>query len=348
MIQSAQVFTPRPSKDPRENLKILQSPIKTSIFGVGSTLDANGRERSTSPNKPRSVSPLKFGVGPDDNSSDEDIDDNDEGQGQNSTEGDDTAEEEHIVLVHTNHPRVVEEDRDLVILEDVPLHLVLPSPSVYTAGSPSKPARAGPPATPTPMLAQPVPHLVQPQPPRTPPRRKSLGGTALHRAVLIRSAQRAVWRAEKEREEEEEEMEVLDAVVAPGGKRNDKDLDMDEDDSSEDGEEEEYEQEDVEMRGVSDNSDSLGMDTDSGEEKDDQEDEQNEKDEEKPLWKKGLERIIPWPFGAKKEVRFIKTIFSRQLSEANQCVSTGWRGRGQNRGRPTRCQCRQGKTRGGR
>ncbi|PPQ85553.1 hypothetical protein CVT25_006723 [Psilocybe cyanescens] len=322
MIQSAQVFTPRPSKDPRENLKILQSPIKTSIFGVGSAADASARDRSTSPHKPRAVSPLKFGVGPDDESSDEDMDEGE--HHQNSTDCDDTAEgeeEEHIVLAHTNHPRVVEEDRDLVILEDVPLHLVLPSPSVYAAGTPSKPsagqrggdAGGGPPGTPTPMLAQPQPQsqLVQPQPPRTPPRRKSLGGTALHRAVLIRSAQRAVWRAEKEREEEEEEMEVLDAVVALGGKRSvqgeDDDLEMGEDEDESESEEDdndeerEQEQEDVEMRSVSDDSDSLGMENDTDEERDEKDEERNEKDERKPLWKKSLERIIPWPFGAKKE-----------------------------------------------
>jgi hypothetical protein len=65
-----------------------------------------------------------------------------------------------------------------------------------------------------------------------------LGGTALHRAVLIRSAQRAVWKAERERmeeeEEREEEMEVLDSVV-------------DEQVFNEDDEDE-----DVEMRSVSD------------------------------------------------------------------------------------------------
>ncbi|KAF8961373.1 hypothetical protein BDZ97DRAFT_1664243, partial [Flammula alnicola] len=37
MIHSAQVFSPRPSKDPRENLRILQSPLK-GIFGSRSPM----------------------------------------------------------------------------------------------------------------------------------------------------------------------------------------------------------------------------------------------------------------------------------------------------------------------
>ena len=133
MIHSAQVFTPQPSKDPRENLRILQSPLKNSF-----------------------KSPVKATL----------------------------QEEDEIILVQGSHPRVVEDERDLVILEDVAL--AAPSPSKLPANL---------------------------EPPRTPPRRRSLGGNALHRAVLIRSAQRAILKAEKEREEEEEEMEVL-AVVS--------------------------------------------------------------------------------------------------------------------------------------
>ena len=136
MIHSAQVFSPQPSKDPRENLRILQSPLKNSF-----------------------KSPVKATL----------------------------QEEDDIILVQGNHPRVVQDERDLVILEDI----AIPSPP-----SPSKlPANL--------------------EPPRTPPRRRSLGGNTLHRAVLIRSAQRAVLKAEKEREEEEEEMEVFGAVVSP-------------------------------------------------------------------------------------------------------------------------------------
>ena len=45
------------------------------------------------------------------------------------------------------------------------------------------------------------------EPPRTPPRRRSLDGNTFHHAVL-RSAPRAVLRAEKEQEEGGEELEV--------------------------------------------------------------------------------------------------------------------------------------------
>ena len=138
MIHSAQVFSPQPSKDPRENLRILQSPLKNSF-----------------------KSPVKASL----------------------------QEEDDIILVQGSHPRVVQDERDLVILEDVALAASPPSPSTLPANLDL---------------------------PRTPPRRRSLGGNTLHRAVLIRSAQRAVLKAEKEREEEEEEMEVLGAVVSDG------------------------------------------------------------------------------------------------------------------------------------
>ncbi|KAF8879811.1 hypothetical protein BD779DRAFT_1676198 [Infundibulicybe gibba] len=67
MIHTAEVFSPRPSRDPRENLRVLQSPLK--------------------PRAPQG------------------------GYGASDTKP--------IILVDGNHPRVVEEDRDLVILEDV-------------------------------------------------------------------------------------------------------------------------------------------------------------------------------------------------------------------------------------
>ena len=99
-------------------------------------------------------------------------------------------EEEEIVLVQTNHPRVVEEEKDLVILEDVPVRLLSPIKTTLQQ---------------FPMIQ------AQHQPPCT-PRRRSFGGTA----VLIRSAQRAVMKAEKEMEEEQEELEVLGTVVGTG------------------------------------------------------------------------------------------------------------------------------------
>ena len=299
MIQSAQVFSPRPSHDPRENLRVLQTPIKATIFGGGGAATASERSRSQSPTKPRAVSPLKFGIrAPSESDSDEEEDDFDEGQDENKNargrQGySDGGDEDHIVLVHTNHPRVVEEERDLVILEDVPLHLILPSPSVYS----SSPVRGG---SQQPGLAQP-----QPQQPTTPPRRRSIGGNALHRAVLIRSAQRAVWKAEKEREEQEEEMEVLEAVVDPAEAGDVSDEDEDEDFEDDDfvrgrplapsHEEPAQELEDVEMRSASDEDEQ-----DSTEEED--EEEQRKAQQQKPLWRKSIERIIPWGFGGKKEV----------------------------------------------
>lgn len=335
MIQSAQVFSPRPSHDPRENLRILQSPIRTSIFGggaIGGLGDTNGpRSRSQSPTKPRSVSPLKFGIRPPSDTEDEDEDNNGEDEEQEEEHDENergragyfdevlqTEEEDHIVLVHTNHPRVVEEERDLVILEDVPLHLVLPSPSVYSSGSPVRPgAQRHGLAQPQPQqyFAQPQPQAYSQQPPSTPSRRRSVGGNALHRAVLIRSAQRAVWKAEKEREEEEEreeEMEVLGVVVDPV-----------EGDVNEDEEEEEEEHvfrgrglrpqqenhghrqelEDVEMRSVSDEEE---QEEEVSTEEEDDDEEEKKRAQQKPLWRKSIEKIIPWPFGGKKEVRVVE------------------------------------------
>ena len=250
MIQSAQVFSPRPSADPRENLRVLQSPLKVPATPLRSIFSGTGTG-STSPTRARSrsVSPLKFGHVSADMGANEDekLEPLEEEQ----------LEDQEVILVHTNHPRVVEEDKDLVILEDVPLPLVigLSSSSSPVAGA---------------FLAPVQPQQAQLAPPVT-PKRKSLGGTALHRAVLIRSAQRAVWKAERERmeeeEEREEEMEVLDSVV-------------DEQASDEDDEDQ-----DVEMLSVSDDG------SDDGEEEDKQ---------QKPLWRKSLEKIIPWRFGSRE------------------------------------------------
>ena len=111
MIHSAQVFTPRPSPYPQENLRILQSPLK----------------------------PFVKSGGPDD----------------------------VVRLVDGNHPRVVEEEQDLVILEAVQSQ----------AGS--RPANVGGPSDAQP--GGPIFSPGQPQPPRTPRRRSA---PSLHRAVL--------------------------------------------------------------------------------------------------------------------------------------------------------------------
>jgi len=196
MIHSAQVFSPRPSNDPRENLRILQSPMK----------------KPSSPIK--NSSPLKSAILP-------------------------GIEEEEIVLVQTDHPRVVEEEKDLVILEDVPVQLL----------------------SPTKITLQQFPVIqAQNQPPCT-PRRRSLGGTALHRAVLIRSAQRAVMKAEKEREDVQEELEVIGSVV--GSEDDERAMDIA---ISDEDEETDEEDEDGETEGQT----------------------------QKSLWRKSLEHIIPW------------------------------------------------------
>jgi hypothetical protein len=224
--------------------------LRNIFSGVGAGPVSPTKARS------RSVSPLKFGHASADMGANED-----QKIGQLEEELEGQPEDQEVILVHTNHPRVVEEDKDLVILEDVPLPLVI--------GSSSSSPIAGTFAAPL----QPLQQQARLAPPVT-PKRKSMGGTALHRAVLIRSAQRAVWKAERERmeeeEEREEEMEVLDSVV-------------DEQDSDED--------EDVEMRSLSDD------DSDDGEKEDKQ---------QKPLWRKSLEKIIPWRFGSKElEVCFL-------------------------------------------
>ncbi|EPQ50494.1 hypothetical protein GLOTRDRAFT_141481 [Gloeophyllum trabeum ATCC 11539] len=143
MIHSAQVFTPRPSDDPRENLRLLQSPVKSPVKG------------------------------------------------------------EEIVLVDGNHPRVTQEENDLVILEDVP-QIPRPAPVLST---PSKPP-VFPPRTPVYRTPRPA------RPPRP----------SLHRAVLIRSAQRTALRVEIERETEEEK--EVEEVVA-GILEDDEDEEMD-------------------------------------------------------------------------------------------------------------------------
>jgi hypothetical protein len=120
MIQSAEVFSPRPSHDPAVNLRILQSPVRPS--------------------------PRRAGRG-------------------------------DIVLVQGDSLHVVEEDKDLVIMEQI-------------TGSILKGQ----------ILAQMFSQSRTPV--RRPPR------PSLHRAVLVRSAQRAAFL----KEEEEEEKEVAESV----------------------------------------------------------------------------------------------------------------------------------------
>jgi hypothetical protein len=109
-------------------------------------------------------------------------------------------ESEEIVLVHGDCPRVVEEERDLVILEDI---AALPVTAGTAQGSPQTPVRR------------------QPRP-------------SLHRAVLIRSAQRTVMRMEEEEEEKEVEASVSQVPSASSSDaENDNDSSEDEGDRME-------------------------------------------------------------------------------------------------------------------
>ncbi|TFK28280.1 hypothetical protein FA15DRAFT_701172 [Coprinopsis marcescibilis] len=199
MIQSAQVFSPRPSHDPRENLRVLQSPLKNQF---------------KSPTKPSLLSRPPTNAAPE------------------------PEEEDDIVLVDGDHPRVVQEEKDLIILEQV--------------------------EAPQLLVQKPLPNY----PPKTPPRRKSMKRHTLHQAVLIRSAQRAVIRAE----EEEEEMEVLESVLG----EDEDDVEANDDDGPP-GMNLRYDDEDVEME----------MEV---------KEEEPHDQKQPPTWRKSLGRI--WPFGS--------------------------------------------------
>lgn len=179
MIQSAQVFTPRPDPDPRVNLRVLQTPIRFN----------------NSPLKhAHQTTPQQVHVG--------------------------QLEEEcgtPIRLVEGNRPQVVEEEQDLVILEEVdaPQHISQPNSLNIQCESGANPMQS---PTQAPQMGGPYPAPAFPLSPshqlqqfQTPRRR--LGRPSLHRAVLIRSAQRAAMRIEMENEQEEEEREVEEHVI---------------------------------------------------------------------------------------------------------------------------------------
>lgn len=160
MIQSAQVFTPRPDPDPRVNLRVLQTPIRLNC------------------------SPLKHAH---------------QSFKQEQQDGEENGTP--ICLVEGNRPQVVEEEQDLVILEEVdaPEPAAPPQPTQHAPQAAA--AAAGFPLAPS--------H--QSQQFQTPRRRG--GRPSLHRAVLIRSAQRAAMRFEIEKEQEQEEREVEEHVT---------------------------------------------------------------------------------------------------------------------------------------
>ncbi|KAJ3745432.1 hypothetical protein DFH05DRAFT_1487954 [Lentinula detonsa] len=181
MIESAEVFSPRPSINAMENLRVLRSPLKPY----------SNRSRSSSPHistpPPQSLFPSTI-------------------DSQHTVEN--AGDEEEIVLVEGNSPRVVEEAEDLIILEDVEVYTAVSSTSSTSD------VRRSPSKSPTKLqyVPAPPPILVPPQPPITPRRSRP----TLHKAVLIRSAQRLVLaelQREEELEEQEEEAEVFGAIL---------------------------------------------------------------------------------------------------------------------------------------
>lgn len=192
----------------------------------------------------------------------------------------DVEPEEEVKLVDGDHPKVFEAEQDLIIFEDV-------EPLVMPSNAPATPT-ATTPVTQTPAYMQPqspapppLPHidLSQKQPPMT-PRRRSV--PSLHRAVLIRSAQRAAIRQEmqvqrmeginwggamvreevneNENEDEKEALEVEEAVSAI----------MEEGEDAEMEEEEEYEE--MRIEDTNDDHDAIQEDEDDEAHDEDQDD----------------------------------------------------------------------------
>lgn len=121
---------------------------------------------------------------------------------------DDDEEDDHVVLVEGNHPRVLEEESDLVIMEDIEEEPVKPLPS---------------------PVRMPLAPTVTVQSPRTPPPR-SRARPSLHRAVLIRSAQRvALKRIEKDEEQKEKATVVREMLLEDEGEESESEEDEDED-----------------------------------------------------------------------------------------------------------------------
>ena len=177
MINTAQVFSPQPSRIPEENLRVLQSPLRSNFLRSPlkpSPLFDGSSSRSSSPVK----KPLGYAPQP------------------SLMELEEEADDEGIVLVEGDQPQVIEDEKDLVILEDVKVSSDLTFAFSSTSG------------------AQHHSPFSLTQLPQTPSLDRSISRNNLHRAVLIRSAQQAVLRAEREKEDETEEMEVLSVVAS--------------------------------------------------------------------------------------------------------------------------------------
>ncbi|KAJ7071876.1 hypothetical protein B0H15DRAFT_869691 [Mycena belliarum] len=251
MIASAQVFSPRPSPDPRQNLRVLQSPLRLPAFSPS----PSGSPPSPSPSPAPRTAPAA---------------------------GDD---DDTITLVQGAHPRVVEEARDLVILEDVEVPL-----------SPSPGDARGRSATTT------VSASTQPKTPRR---------QSLHRAVLIRSAQRAVWAANTAPAPTRVDGNTNTNANLNAGPRlqgwsapqEDRDNEPDEDDAETDTEEEEAEVRGLRLEVVSvssgSESESDASDEEEGPDNDEHEHEHEQRQAPRLGWRKSLERLALWPFGGR-------------------------------------------------
>jgi hypothetical protein len=314
MIHSAQVFSPRPSADPAANLKILQTPLKAM----------QSRTRSVSPDKTGGAKgSLMERLW--------------EARADAEMAGDAAGDgvEEDIVLVDGNHPRVVQEEKDLVILEDVPIPVASPAtptsnptfkstprsqtarsllnafPVIPSHPSPNSKTQTSPPITlhlhgqQTQQTSPPLSQLPQLQSSSTSQSPRRLGPTkaSLHKAVLIRSAQRAVMRAEAE---------AGVGMSADAGMNIEMDTDVemrsvedeygigDEDDEAEErevaafavgGGTSESENEDGDERAEKDD----GEDDDEDDEERDREDDEGEEQEKptsKSVWRKSWENLV--------------------------------------------------------
>ncbi|TFY56053.1 hypothetical protein EVJ58_g7870 [Rhodofomes roseus] len=199
MITSAKVFSPRPFEDPRRNLEVLQSPLK-AVF------------------KPESDD--------EDDAGDED-DEGDKPVEENQNDG---VNAEDIVLVESDHPRVMESEKDLIILDHVTVTEPPPSavPSPYRSSSYASPVRIGTGRH------------------RAPPARR-MPRASLHRAVLIRSAQKAAMRHEMQREEELDAEEV-ESIMGDDEEGNDVQMMEDVEEEYEEGEMQVKEEEEQQRR----------------------------------------------------------------------------------------------------
>lgn len=198
MINSAQVFSPRPSPNPKENLRILQSPLKP--FALASAKGRMRRELDAQP-------------------------------------------EETVTLVDGNHPKVVEVEQDLIIFEDVELET---RPAEAIPQSPTPDQQQINTISPVQQQNAPPPHIdLSQRQPKTPRRRSA---PSLHRAVLIRSAQRAAMRQDvpgpqmqtmegvkfTSEDDDEREAEEVEEAVSAILEEEDEDMDHDDEDGYDD------------------------------------------------------------------------------------------------------------------